>query len=148
MKEYRRLATLALLAAVAACGLILLAAYRDAGALRILLPPVLAVAGATALLGLAGVPFSFFSAAALLVVLGTGIDFAVFQWETSAQPDRWVLAAVVLAASTSILSMGLLGISTTYPVRAFGLTVAMGVGLSMILSSLARHGVQGGRDGS
>jgi predicted exporter len=148
MKEYRRLATLALLAAIAACGLILLAAYRDAGALRILLPPVLAVAGATALLGLAGVPFSFFSAAALLIVLGTGIDFAVFRWETSAQPDRWVLAAVVLAASTSILSMGLLGISTTYPVRAFGLTVATGVGLSMILSSLARNGVQGGRDGS
>lgn len=148
MREYRRLATLALVAATAACGLVLLAAYRSVRALRILLPPVLAVTGATALLGLAGIPFSFFSAAALLIVLGTGIDFAVFQWENSHRPDRWILAAVVLAASTTILSMGLLGISTTYPVRAFGLTVAMGVALSMILSSLAREGVGVRRDGS
>ncbi len=148
MREYRRLATMALVVATAVCGLVIFAAYRDFAALRILLPPVLAVAGATAFLGLAGVPFSFFSAAALLIVLGTGIDFAVFQWEARGRSDRWFLAAVVLAASTSILSMGLLGISTTFPVRAFGLTVAAGVALSMILSSLARNWVEGGRDGS
>jgi len=148
MREYRRLATLALLVAAGVCGLVLLVAYRTVKALRILLPPVLAVAGATALLGVAGVPFSFFSAAALLIVLGTGIDFAVFQWENSHRFDRWVLAAVVLAATTSMLSMGLLGISTTYPVRAFGITVAMGAALSMILSSLARDGIEGKRNGS
>ncbi len=148
MRQYRRLATMALVVATGVCGLVLFAAYRTVNALRILLPPVLAAAGATALLGLTGIPFSFFSAAALLIVLGTGIDFAVFQWETSHRSDRWILAAVVLAASTSILSMGLLGISTTYPVRAFGLTVAMGVALSMILSSFARDGVERRRDGS
>ncbi len=148
MREYRRLATMALVLATGVCGLVVFAAYRDVNAMRILLPPVLAVIGATALLGLAGVPFSFFSAAALLIVLGTGIDFAVFQWETGGRSDRWILAAVVLAASTSILSMGMLGISTTFPVRAFGITVAIGVGLSMILSSLARKGVREATDGS
>jgi hypothetical protein len=148
MREYRRLATMALVLATGVCGLIIFAAYRDVNAMSILLPPVLAVVGATALLGLVGVPFSFFSAAALLIVLGTGIDFAVFQWETGDRSDRWILAAVALAASTTILSMGLLGISTTFPVRAFGITVAMGVALSMILSSLARKGVQGANDGS
>ncbi len=149
MREYRRLATMALGVAMGVCGLVIFAAYRDFNAMRILLPPVLAVVGATALLGLAGVPFSFFSAAALLIVLGTGIDFAVFQWEARGGSDRWVLGAVVLAASTSILSMGLLGISTTFPVRAFGITVAMGVALSMMLSSLARYGAaDGGQDGS
>lgn len=148
MREYRRLGTMAFALATGVCGLVLFAAYRTVNALRILLGPVLAAAGTTALLGLTGIPFSFFSAAALLIVLGTGIDFAVFQWETSHRSDRWVLAALVLAASTSILSMGLLGISTTYPVRAFGLTVAIGVALSMIFSSLARDRIEGKRDGS
>jgi predicted exporter len=89
---------------------------------------------------------------ALLIVLGTGIDFAVFQWETKDGSDPWTLAAVALAASTSILSMGLLGISSTYPVHAFGLTVATGVALSMLFSSLARPVADtensGGQDGS
>ena len=107
MRDYRRLATMALGVAVGVCGLVIFAAYRDFNAMRILLPPVLAVAGATALLGVAGVPFSFFSAAALLIVLGTGIDFAVFQWETRGRSDRWVLAAVVLAAATSVRFHGI-----------------------------------------
>ncbi len=152
LAEYRRLATIALAAAAGVCGLIVLGVYRKLAALRILLPPILAAVGATALLALAGVPFSFFSAMALLIVLGTGIDFAVFQWETKDGSDQWTLAAVALAASTSILSMGMLGISTTYPVHAFGLTVAMGVALSMMLSSLARPVAEtenfGGQDGS
>jgi predicted exporter len=138
LAEYRRLATIAFVAAAGVCGLIVLGVYRKFAALRILLPPILGAFGATALLALAGVPFSFFSAMALLIVLGTGIDFAVFQWETKDGSDQWTLAAVALAASTSILSMGLLGISTTYPVRAFGLTVSTGVALSMLFSSLAR----------
>jgi predicted exporter len=152
LAEYRRLATIAFGAAAGVCGLIVLGVYRKLAALRILLPPILAAIGATALLALAGVPFSFFSAMALLIVLGTGIDFAVFQWETKDGSDPWTLAAVALAASTSILSMGLLGISSTYPVHAFGLTVATGVALSMLFSSLARPVADtensGGQDGS
>ena len=43
-----------------------------------------------------------------------------------------------MAAITTIISTSLLGISEVYPVHAFGLTVALGIILNLILSPLAQ----------
>ena len=135
---FRTQATWGLLGSTLVAGLIVLIAYRRLAALRILIPTSMALVLTPALLVLAGVPYSFFSAMALFLVLGVGIDFAVFQWEHPGEVGRWTRVGVLMAAITTIVSTSLLGFSEVYPVHAFGLTVALGIVLNLILSPLAQ----------
>lgn len=145
LKEYRELSVIAFALAAAANAAAVGLVYRRWAALRIILPPVLAGVVTCAVLGLVGVPFSFFAGVALLVALGVGIDFAVFQYDRAQSQQRWLLAAICLAAITSALTMGLLGLSRTLPVSTFGLTVGVGVLMNMLFSRLARPPVRGDR---
>ncbi|MEN3976581.1 hypothetical protein [Emcibacter sp. SYSU 3D8] len=135
---FREQASWGLLGSTLVAGLIVLIAYRRFAALRILIPASMALVLTPALLVLAGVPYSFFSAMALFLVLGVGIDFAVFQWEHPGEAGRWTRVGVLMAAITTIVSTSLLGFSDVYPVHAFGLTVALGIVLNLILSPLAQ----------
>jgi predicted exporter len=51
---------------------------------------------------------------------------------------------ILITALTAILSMGLLSLSSTYPVRAFGIAVAAGLAISYGFSFIATY--FGGRD--
>lgn len=131
---YRTHATWAFGAALATCGVIVVGLYRSWRALTILIGPVIG-----ALLGLAipsafGVATSFFSIVALFVVIGAGIDHSVFQFEAAEGGGVPMELAVLMAALTTVLSMGLLGFSATYPVQSFGLVVAVGVSIAYLLS--------------
>lgn len=141
LREYRHVSIMALALASAICAIVIIFVYRKWTSLRILVPPILAAAVTTAAQGLFGLPFTFFTGMALLVVLGVGMDFAIFQYERDSSGEQWVLAAICLAAVTSALSMGLLGLSATIPVATFGLSVGLGVMLTMVLSPLARSPV-------
>lgn len=141
---FRVLAAGAVAAAFAICGLIVLALYRRWRALTVLAAPALGAAIGIALPSALGMPTSFFSVAALFVVIGAGIDHSVFLFEsaeTDGQPKELV---VLLAALTTILSMGLLGLSSTYPVASFGAVVAAGVTGAYLFSFVpARAGGRG-----
>lgn len=137
--EYRVHALWAALAAGACAVLAVLAVFRTPWSLAILAPPVLACAAGMLVPAAFGLPVSFFSAAGLLVLLGVGIDYSAFEWEAGLKPDRWTAVAVTIDALTTLLSMGLLGISDTLPVRSFGLTVAVGVAVAMCLSYIPRR---------
>lgn len=138
LRGYRHLSLIAFSVAAAICAIAVLLIHRRWSALRIVVPPVLASVAACGITAFAGVPFTFFSGMALLVVLGAGVDFAIFQYDAPPRRTPWVLTAILLAAVTSALSMGLLALSATVPVATFGATVASGVVLSMLFSRLAR----------
>ncbi|TNE44081.1 MAG: hypothetical protein EP343_30475 [Deltaproteobacteria bacterium] len=108
----------------------------DAG-LRIVL--VLAVTTGLALggLGLLGQSIDMFSMLALLLVLGIGIDYTIFFAEGRTEQEGTMLA-VLLSACTTILSFGILALSTTPMLRTFGLTLFLGMVFAMLLSPLAR----------
>lgn len=110
--------------------------YGWRGALRVSLPPALAVMATPLLLALAGVGFSFFAAMALVLVLSIGTDYAVFYAEERGQ-DRVALLSIALAMLTTLLSFGLLVVSDLAGVRAFGATMLVGVVLSFLLSPMA-----------
>lgn len=134
--NFRALAGWAVAAAFAACALLVLALYRSWRALVILAAPAAGLLIGLALPSALGAPLSFFSVAALFVVIGAGIDHSVFLFEaaeTDGQPKELV---VFLAALTTILSMGLLALSGTYPVASFGLVVAAGVTAAYVTSFL------------
>src|SRR3546814_15658129 len=74
----------------------------------------------------------------LFLVVGAGVDYAIFQWEHPKEDGTWTRVGIVLAASMTCISVGLLGLSSVLPVRSFGLTVAIGILLSLISSPLVR----------
>ena len=134
--HYRVLATYGLIGAVLSTSVILLAVYRRARALIIMLPTTLGLVTALALPPLLGLPFSFFSVMGAFVVAGAGVDYAIFQWEHPGKRGDWTRVGILLAASMTCISIGLLALSSVFPVRSFGVTVALGIALSLILSSL------------
>jgi len=138
--DYRRLATLAVAGALLATALLLVLIERRMGALRALMPALLAVLATPPLVMALGIPFSFFSAMGLFLVVGAGVDYAIFQREAADANGRWTRVGIVLAALMTCISVGLLGFSSVLPVRSFGVTVAVGIFLSLVLSPLARRG--------
>lgn len=133
-REFRSLAAWAAFAAFGACALLVLALYRRWRALTVLAAPALGAIIGIALPSALGMPISFFSVAALFVVMGAGIDHSVFLFEAAETDGQSKELVVFLAALTTILSMGLLGLSGTYPVASFGVVVAAGVTAAYVTS--------------
>lgn len=138
MQRYRLLAVYGLIAAVMATGVLLVLAYRRLASLIIMLPMLLALMLTPVLTSLIGLPFSFFSAMGLFLVVGAGVDYAIFQWEHPQAAGKWTRVGIVLAALMTCISVGLLGLSSVLPVRSFGITVAIGILLSLLMSPLVR----------
>lgn len=112
--------------------------YGARDALRVVASPALACLGAIGLFGLLGEPFNLFSTFALLLVLGIGIDYAIFLREGRSSP-RSSLIAVLVSASTALLSFGMLAFSGTPFIHSIGLTLLCGISLA-VLSALLLAG--------
>lgn len=103
---------------------------------RALLPTLLAGLLTMALLGWLGQPLQLFNVLALMLLLGMGIDYGVFLVEHRGDPSAWL--AVSVGAASTWLSFGLLALSSTPALRAFGLTLLFGIGLVWLISPLFR----------
>ena len=95
---------------------------------RALAPAALASLLALALLGIAGQGLQLFHLLALMLLLGIGVDYGIFLQEPGSQDDGAAWLAVAVSALSTLLSFGLLGLSQTPALRAFGLTMAIGIG--------------------
>jgi predicted exporter len=100
--------------------------YRSS-AWRVLLPVALASVGTLALFGIMGQHLQLFHVLALMLLLGIGVDYGIFLQEQRARTDQSSWLAVGLSAISTLLSFGLLGLSRTPALQAFGLTMLMGV---------------------
>ncbi len=101
---------------------------------RALAPTALASVLAVALLALSGQVLQLFHILPLLILLGLGVDYGIFMLE---QPDRRAtqpFLSVTLAAASTLLSFGLLALSGTPALRAFGLTLLFGVFLAWLFT--------------
>lgn len=132
--SYRKLASYGLVLAVVLTGLMLVVAYHRLSALRIILPTVAGLLLTPAVTSLMGLPFTFFSAMGLFLVAGAGVDYAIFQWENPGKAGGWTRVGIALAAAMTCISVGMLGLSSVLPVKSFGLSVAIGVFLTLVLS--------------
>lgn len=104
---------------------------------RAWLPTVLATGITLALLGWTGQPLQLFNLLALVLLLGIGADYGIFLLEHRGDGSAWL--AVVLGAASTWLSFGLLGLSQTPALRAFGLTLMFGIALVWLISPLFRQ---------
>ena len=103
---------------------------------RVLAPTLIAGVLTLGLLGLFGQPLQLFNVLALMLLLGMGIDYGIFLVEHQGDPSAWL--AVCVGAASTWLSFGLLGLSATPALRAFGLTLLFGIALVWLISPLFR----------
>jgi predicted exporter len=107
-------------------------------ALGALLPALLAVLTTLGVLGALGVTANLIHVLSLLIVLSVGIDYGVFLVECVEQGGVGPTSMAVLGSfATTLFSFGLLALSGTPALRAIGLTTAIGVTASMLLSPIA-----------
>lgn len=124
LKEYRESLFGLLLIAYTLVASLLFFRYRSE-AFSIIAPPLIASLTVLAYLVVVSSPLTVFHCLALLLVLGIGLDAAIFLKETRASAYTWL--AVSLSSITTFLAFGLLSFSQTPVLHFFGETVAIGI---------------------
>ena len=113
--------------------LVLIYGWRAAP--RFIFPSLGASLLTLAVLGWLGIAANLFTMLALLLVLGMGVDYAIFLRDTAKAPISSRLG-VTVAALTTLFSFGGLAFSATPFLRAIGLTLTLGIALSLVLALL------------
>jgi predicted exporter len=96
---------------------------------RVLAPAAVASIATLAILGLAGQSLQLFHVLALMLLLGVGVDYGIFMHERAHRHDSAPWLAIGLSAVNTLLSFGLLGLSQTPALQAFGLTMLIGTAM-------------------
>ena len=108
--------------------------YGGRDALKVAAVPAASALLTLAVFGWLGIVGNLFHVLGLLLVLGLGLDYAVFIRESRAAPAT--LLAVSLSALTTLLGFGLLAFSRTPFIASLGLTLALGIALTYGLATL------------
>jgi len=101
---------------------------------RALAPTALASLLTVALLAIGGQVLQLFHILPLLILLGLGVDYGIFLLEQPGRSETRPFLSVTLAAASTLLSFGLLALSGTPALQAFGLTLLIGVFLAWLLT--------------
>lgn len=95
--------------------------------------PLAAIAITIGLLGWLGQSIGLFTLFGLLLVSAISIDYIAYM-QTADEPITRKRTAIKLAAATTLISFTLLGLSSTPAVASFGLSVSLGVIISVIIT--------------
>lgn len=129
---------LLLIAAYALSALLLTLARGPAFALRLLAVPALASLVVLGTLGWLTGHYGLIHVLALFLILGIGIDYAIFYLQDGHTPTATL--AVLFSATTTSLSFGLLGLSDTQVVHDFGFSTFVGIVAAALLAPLFNAG--------
>ena len=115
--------------------LILICVYKFKAAVRIIRAPVLACLFLASFFGYAGIDFNFFAIVGAILTLGIGIDYALF-FREGGRRNLITTLAVMVSATTTIISFGFLAFSSFTPISTLGLAVLLGIFCCFLLSPL------------
>jgi len=135
--RYRGWALPALLAAGCAMLIVLALRYGPREAPRVMLPVVLAEALSAAVFGYSGEPVTLFAVGGWTLALGIGVNYAIFLREGIVERAGATTMAVLLSGSTTLLSFGLLSVSSVAALRQFGFALATAIAAAVLLAPLA-----------
>ena len=118
-------------------GMILLLSLRYGltDAIRVVAVPLTAALSSLILVVLAQGQYDLFNLFGLIVTLAIAIDYAIFIRENRSMAGH-VYLAVTLSALTTIISLGLLGLSRTPALHSFGISLWLGVMFSFVLAPI------------
>jgi len=97
------------------------------------LVPLVATLLTITLLSSAGMSIGLFHLFAMFLILGLGMDYSIFIYESS-PTETASHTAILFSAVTSCLSFGLLALSSTPMVQFFGATILIGSILNLVLA--------------
>lgn len=136
---YRQDGTIWLAGALALVLALLMVRYGWRDAFAVALPVCLAIGVTLAVFGYAQVRINLFNLLALMLVLGVGANYAVFLREgamRAASDIGAVWTGVLLSAATTLLSFGMLGMSSMPALRSFGATLSLGIMVAVVLAPI------------
>ncbi len=110
--------------------------FRRKRALLLILVPLVATVTTLALLSLSGVAINLFHLFGCYLILGLGMDYGIFSY-TQGPQDPVTQRAIFLSAVSSSLSFGLLALSSTPMVSAFGITLFLGCCFNWLYAPVA-----------
>jgi predicted exporter len=139
LESYRKNITLLVIGAHVIIFALLFWRYHLKG-FFVILPPSLGACITVGLLGLLGQTFHLLHCLALLLVLGMGVDYAIFLAESDAANRPKPFFAATLATVTTVLSFGLLSLSSQEALKAIGVTTFVGISCVWLLSPIAMYG--------
>jgi len=120
------------LAAYVVISIIVRFVYPVRDSIKICAVPLFMILSSVAVLAANRIPIGFFSAAALVLVFGLGLDYIFYMTAGKKENDNIILLGVILSFLTTLLSFGALAFSGFMPVHIFGLTVSAGLGAAFI----------------
>ena len=100
------------------------------------MPNLLGTGLALAAYGYHGEPLTLFALMGLVLVIGVGVNYAIFIVEAGDRAPA-PFAGVLLSAATTLLAFGLLSFSSMPALRHFGSMLLIGVAASVLLAPLA-----------
>ena len=109
--------------------------YGIKSILPLVLPVSLALMTTFAIQAWLGVEINLFSIMGTFLIIGIGVDYAIFYRHGHDHPQV-VGMALFLCMMSTLLGFGLLSFSQTYAIHCFGLTVLLGVIFSFIYATL------------
>ena len=112
----------------------LLLLYRRWQAVFMVLLPLTSSLFVVALLSAFSVPLNLFHILASFLLLGLGMDYSIFAY--AGGEGESTQRAILLSAITSILSFGLLALSATPMIQAFGITLLLGSTFNLLLAPI------------
>lgn len=106
--------------------------------LRILGPTLASVLVVSALLVSSGTSLNLFHLVSLLLVIGLGLDYALFFNRLTRHHDEWATTykALWVCCITTVLVFGMLMLSHASPLQAIGKTVASGAALCLAFGAI------------
>ena len=136
--DYRYWSSLWLVGAILIICATLSARYGFKMGCLVLMPAVLSITFSLSLLGHLNIPLSLFNMMGFMLVLGVGVNYAIFMREgfmlKNSSHQAASLAGVMLSSGTTLLSFGMLSLSSMPALASFGLTMLIGVGIAAPLS--------------
>lgn len=133
--QHRQQAQHLLIYALLALAIGLGAVYGLGSVLPLVLPVSLALLSTFAVQAWLGVEINLFSIMGTFLIIGIGVDYAIFYRHGHDHPQV-VGMALFLCMMSTLLGFGLLSLSDTYAIHCFGLTVLLGVIFSFIYATL------------
>ena len=100
---------------------------------RVMIPTLSSTVVTACILAYSGNPLSIFHLIALLLVIGLGLDYALFFNRIAVNREEWdsTFRSLWVCGITTLLVFGILALSSTPPLRAIGITVVLGTLISM-----------------
>lgn len=134
--RYRKWGGPMLLAVAGVIFLVLAWRYPLRAATRVMLPVVLAEGISLGVFGYVGESVTLFAVMGWGLTLGIGVNYAIFLYEGRSRAPS-TTAGVLLSAATTLLSFGLLALSSMPALRQFGLALFTGIAAAVVFAPLA-----------